>query len=182
MHSPQIINQIVPSTLISDHQVEFELQTSSQHLLNLLETLKLHSLTQMKNLVELTAVDSPTATLRFYVTYFLLSTQTNSRLHVSVQTNEILPIISVTSLFNSANWYERETWDLFGIMFANHPDLRRILTDYGFEGYPFRKDFPINGYIELRFDEEKYLISYEPIQLTQEYRLFNFLSPWENLY
>jgi len=103
MHSPQIINQIVPSTLISDHQVEFELQTSSQHLLNLLETLKLHSLTQMKNLVELTAVDSPTATLRFYVTYFLLSTQTNSRLHVSVQTNEILPIISVTSLFNSAN-------------------------------------------------------------------------------
>jgi len=103
MNTPQIINNIVPSVLVSDHQVKFELQTPLQQLLNLLEVLKLHSLTQMKNLVEMTAVDSPAHEFRFYVTYFLLSTQTNMRVRVSVQTNEILPIISATALFNSAN-------------------------------------------------------------------------------
>jgi len=104
-----MINNVVPSALISDHEVEFELQTTSQHLLHVLETLKLHSLTQLKNLVEITAVDSPANELRFYISYFLISTQYNSRVRVSVQTNEMLPVISVTSLFNSANWYERES-------------------------------------------------------------------------
>lgn len=173
-----MINNVVPSALISDHEVEFELQTTSQHLLHVLETLKLHSLTQLKNLVEITAVDSPANELRFYISYFLISTQYNSRVRVSVQTNEMLPVISVTSLFNSANWYERESWDLHGIFFANHPDLRRILTDYGFVGHPLRKDFPLSGFTDIFYNDARKLLVYEPVELAQSFRKFSFLSPW----
>ena len=174
----QVINNTVPSALISDREVEFELQVSSANLLNLLDILKSHSLTKLVNLVELTATDIPTNSLRFYVSYFLLSTHYNTRVRVSVQTNELLPVISVTSLFNSANWMEREVWDLFGIMFANHPDLRRILTDYGFTGHPLRKDFPLSGFTDIFYNDAQKLLVYEPVELAQSFRKFSFLSPW----
>ena len=178
MTTLQVINNTVPSALISDREVEFELQVSSANLLNLLDILKSHSLTKLVNLVELTATDIPTNPLRFYVSYFLLSTHYNTRVRVSVQTNELLPIISVTSLFNSANWMEREVWDLFGIMFANHPDLRRILTDYGFTGHPLRKDFPLSGFTDIFYNDAQKLLVYEPVELAQSFRKFSFLSPW----
>jgi NADH:ubiquinone oxidoreductase subunit C len=178
MTTLQVINNTVLSALISDREVEFELQVSSANLLNLLDILKSHSLTKLVNLVELTATDIPTNSLRFYASYFLLSTHYNTRVCVSVQTNELLPIISVTSLFNSANWMEREVWDLFGIMFANHPDLRRILTDYGFTGHPLRKDFPLSGFTDIFYNDAQKLLVYEPVELAQSFRKFSFLSPW----
>lgn len=134
-----------------------------------------------KLLNDICVIDNINKIKRFEIVYNITSIQYNYRFIIKTYLNNVF-IDSISLLYNSANWLERECWDLYGVYFINHPDLRRILTDYGFEGYPFRKDFPINGYIELRFDEEKFLISYEPIQLSQEYRLFNFLSPWENLY
>jgi NADH-quinone oxidoreductase subunit C len=134
-----------------------------------------------KILNDICVIDNINKLKRFEIIYNITSIKYNYRFIIKSFLNNVF-IETITNIYNSANWLERECWDLYGIYFISHPDLRRILTDYGFEGYPFRKDFPINGYIELRFDEEKYLISYEPIQLTQEYRLFNFLSPWENLY
>lgn len=134
-----------------------------------------------KVLNDICIIDNINKIKRFEIVYNITSMTFHYRFIIKFFLNNIF-INSITNIYNSANWLERECWDLYGIYFINHPDLRRILTDYGFEGHPFRKDFPINGYIELRFDEEKYLISYEPIQLTQEYRLFNFLSPWENIY
>jgi len=178
MTTLQTITKVIPATLISEREVEFELQTSSAHLLNLLDILKSHSLTQLRNLVEVTAADIPTNPLRFYVTYFLLSTHYNARARVSVQTNEMLPIISVTSLFNSANWMEREVWDLYGIFFVNHPDLRRILTDYGLTGHPLRKDFPLSGFTDIFYSDSRKLLVYEPVELAQSFRKFSFLSPW----
>jgi NADH/F420H2 dehydrogenase subunit C len=178
MNTLQVINQMVPSALISDNGVEFELQITSNQLLPVLDVLKSHSLTQCKNLVELTAVDSPTSNLRFYVTYFLLSTQYNTRVWVSAQTNEMLPIISATSIYNSANWMEREVWDMYGILFTNHPDLRRILTDYGFVGHPLRKDFPLSGFTDIFYNDAQKLLVYEPVELAQSFRKFSFLSPW----
>lgn len=174
----QVINNVVPSVLVSDRKVEFELQVSSAHLLNVLDILKSHSLTQMRNLVEVTAADITANPLRFYVSYFLLSTQYNARIRVSVQTDEMLPVISVTSLFNSANWMEREVWDLLGIFFSNHPDLRRILTDYGFTGHPLRKDFPLSGFTDIFYSDAQKLLVYEPVELAQSFRKFSFLSPW----
>jgi NADH/F420H2 dehydrogenase subunit C len=178
MNTFQIINNVVPSALVSDNEVEFEYQVSSQHLLNALDILKSHSLSQFKNLVEICAADLPNNGLRFYVSYFLLSTHYNMRARVSVQTNELLPIVSVTSLFNGANWMEREAWDLYGIFFANHPDLRRILTDYGFVGHPLRKDFPLSGFTDIFYNDAQKLLSYEPVELSQSFRKFSFLSPW----
>ncbi len=178
MTTLQVINNTVPSALISDRDVEFELQVSSANLLNVLDILKSHSLTQLRNLVEVTAADIPTNALRFYVSYFLLSTHYNTRIRVSVQTDEMLPIISVTSLFNSSNWMEREVFDLFGIFFTNHPDLRRILTDYGFTGHPLRKDFPLSGFTDIFYSDAQKLLVYEPVELAQSFRKFSFLSPW----
>lgn len=172
------INRVIPSTLVSDRAVEFEFQASSANLVNALDVLKSHSLTQCRNLVELTAADIPTNPLRFYVTYFLLSTHYNARVRVSVQTNELLPIMSVTPLFNSANWMEREVWDLFGVFFVNHPDLRRILTDYGFVGHPLRKDFPLSGFTDIFYNDAQKLLVYSPVELAQSFRKFSFLSPW----
>jgi NADH:ubiquinone oxidoreductase subunit C len=178
MNTLQVINQVVPSALISDRNVEFEFQVTSKQLLPILDVLKAHSLTQCKNLVELTASDQPTGNLRFYVTYFLLSISYNTRVRVSVQTNEMLPIVSATSIFNSANWMEREAFDLFGLFFVNHPDLRRILTDYGFVGHPLRKDFPLSGFTDIFYNDAQKLLVYEPVELAQSFRKFSFLSPW----
>lgn len=113
--------------------------------------------------------------------YNLLSVRYNARIRVKTYTDELTPIESATCLYNSANWFEREAWDMFGIFFANHPDLRRILTDYGFEGHPFRKDFPLSGYVEVRYDDELRRVVSEPVEMTQEFRRYDFSSPWDQL-
>ena len=132
-------------------------------------------------LVDLCGVDWPEREQRFDVVYHLLSLTRNHRIRVKVMTDEETPVPSVTGVFSSAGWYEREAWDLYGILFSDHPDLRRILTDYGFEGHPLRKDFPLTGFVEVRYDEEQKRVVYEKVKLTQDYRSFDFLSPWEGM-
>jgi NADH-quinone oxidoreductase subunit C len=132
-------------------------------------------------LCDICGVDYPDRPLRFEVVYNLLSMSLNQRLRLKVETDENEPVPSATGLFSSAGWWEREAWDLFGILFADNPDLRRILTDYGFEGHPLRKDFPLTGYVEVRYDEEQKRVVYEPVKLKQEFRSFDFLSPWEGM-
>ena len=136
---------------------------------------------QFKQLTDLTAVDYPERAQRFEVVYQMLSLALNARMRVltSVEDGDIVP--SVIDLFASANWAEREVWDMFGIFFSGHPDLRRLLTDYGFEGHPLRKDFPLTGYVEVRYNDTERRVVYEPVHLTQEYRDFDFLSPWEGM-
>lgn len=136
---------------------------------------------QFKILMDLCGVDYPEEDERFCVVYNLLSLTHNNRIRVKTWTDENTPVASATSLFSAAGWWEREAWDLYGVYFADHPDLRRILTDYGFEGHPLRKDFPLTGYVELRYDDEQKRVVYEPVQLTQEFRTFDFLSPWEGV-
>jgi NADH-quinone oxidoreductase subunit C len=135
--------------------------------------------TLFKELVDVCGVDYPDRPQRFDVVYHLLSMHHNQRIRVRVLTDEATPVPSVTGLFRSAGWFEREAWDMYGIMFADHPDLRRLLTDYGFEGHPLRKDFPLTGYVEMRYDEEQQRVIYEPVKLRQDFRNFDFLSPWE---
>jgi NADH-quinone oxidoreductase subunit C len=130
-------------------------------------------------LIDITAVDWPSRERRFDVVYHLLSPKHNARIRLKVEADEATPVPSVIEVFPSADWYERETYDLYGIVFTGHPDLRRILTDYGFEGHPLRKDFPLTGFVEVRYDDELKRVVYEPVRLTQEFRNFDFLSPWE---
>lgn len=132
-------------------------------------------------LVDLLGVDYPDRPERFEVVYCLLSLKQNHRVRVKVRTNEETPVPSAVSIFSSAGWFEREAWDMYGVMFDGNMDLRRILTDYGFEGHPQRKDFPLTGYVELRYDEELKRVVYEPVQLTQDFRNFDYLSPWEGM-
>ncbi|MGH6662685.1 MAG: NADH-quinone oxidoreductase subunit C [Rhodospirillales bacterium] len=136
---------------------------------------------QFKLLVDICGADYPEREQRFEVVYNLLSLTHNNRIRVKVATDEQTPVPSATGVFSAANWFEREAWDLFGIYFSDHPDLRRILTDYGFEGHPLRKDFPLTGYVEVRYDDEQKRVVYEPVKLTQEFRSFDFLSPWEGV-
>ncbi|MFT3731512.1 MAG: NADH-quinone oxidoreductase subunit C [Hyphomicrobium sp.] len=130
-------------------------------------------------LIDICGVDYPERTERFDVVYHLLSPRLNQRIRVKLSTDEATPVASINDVFPAANWYEREAYDLYGIRFTGHPDLRRILTDYGFQGYPLRKDFPLTGYVEVRYDDEKKRVVYEPVKLTQEFRDFDFESPWE---
>ncbi|MGN6365281.1 NADH-quinone oxidoreductase subunit C [Asticcacaulis taihuensis] len=130
-------------------------------------------------LIDVCGADYPKRPLRFDVVYHLLSLTQNIRLRVKVQTDEVLPVPSIRSVYPNADWYEREAFDMYGMLFSNHPDLRRLLTDYGFQGHPLRKDFPMTGHVEVRYDEEQKRVIYEPVKLTQEYRKFDFLSPWE---
>ena len=136
---------------------------------------------QFQQLLDVCGVDFPQREPRFEVVYNLLSLTHNRRVRVKVRTDEETPVPSVTGVFSSANWWERETWDLMGILFSDHPDLRRIMTDYGFEGHPLRKEFPLTGYVEVRYDDEQKRVVYEPVKLAQEYRTFDFLSPWEGV-
>jgi NADH-quinone oxidoreductase subunit C len=132
-------------------------------------------------LVEIAGVDYPERPERFEVVYCLLNLRKNIRLRVRVITDEKTPVPSVAALYSSAGWFEREAWDMYGILFSDNPDLRRILTDYGFEGHPQRKDFPLTGYVELRYDSEQKRVVYEPVKLNQAYRSFDYLSPWEGM-
>ncbi|MGH6983714.1 MAG: NADH-quinone oxidoreductase subunit C [Stellaceae bacterium] len=132
-------------------------------------------------LVDICGVDYPERAERLEVVYNLLSLTNNRRIRLKVTTDEQTPVPSATSVYSAAGWFERECWDLLGVYFADHPDLRRILTDYGFEGHPLRKDFPLTGYVEVRYDEEQKRVVYEPVKLKQEFRSFDFLSPWEGM-
>jgi len=131
------------------------------------------------NIIDITAVDWPAREKRFDVVYHLLSPKLNRRVRVKVETDEATPVPSVVSVYPGADWFEREAYDLYGVLFVGHPDLRRILTDYGFEGYPLRKDFPLTGFVEVRWDDEVKRVVYNPVRLSQEFRNFDFLSPWE---
>lgn len=134
-----------------------------------------------QQLTDITAVDYPARTPRFDVVYHLLSLDHNQRLRVKVAVDTDEQVPSITGIYQCANWPEREVWDMFGIPFTGHPDLRRILTDYGFEGHPLRKDFPLTGYVEVRYDNEQKRVLYEPVKLQQDFRSFDFISPWEGM-
>ena len=136
---------------------------------------------QFKMLVDICGVDFPERARRFDVVYNLLSLTGNRRIRVKVRTNEETPVPSVVSVFRAAGWYERETWDLYGVAFSDHPDLRRLLTDYGFDGHPLRKDFPLTGHVEVRYDDEQKRVVYDRVKLSQDFRTFDFLSPWEGM-
>ncbi len=160
---------------------ELTLHANRGDIVRVLTFLRDDVLCQFKILLDVCGVDYPEREERFDVVYHLLSLTQNARIRVKVTTDEDTPVPSVTSVFNAANWWEREAWDLYGIFFAEHPDLRRILTDYGFEGHPLRKDFPLTGYVEVRYDDAQKRAVYEPVNLTQEFRNFDFLSPWEGI-
>jgi len=134
---------------------------------------------QFEQLIDICGVDYPEREKRFDVVYHLLSPRKNQRLRVKCEVDDATPVPSVVELYPGANWYEREAYDMYGILFSGHPDLRRILTDYGFQGFPLRKDFPLTGYVEVRYDDAQKRVVYEPVRLTQEFRSFDFLSPWE---
>lgn len=134
---------------------------------------------QFRQCVDITAIDYLDRAERFEVVYLLLSHKLNQRIRIKIAASENVPVPSITSLYPAAGWSEREVWDMYGIFFSGHPDLRRILTDYGFDGHPQRKDFPLSGYVELRYDEAQKRVVYEPVKLTQAFRNFDFLSPWE---
>jgi NADH-quinone oxidoreductase subunit C len=134
---------------------------------------------QFSCIIDVTAVDWPGREKRFDVVYHFLSPRRNRRVRVKVEVDEEAPVPSIVEIFPGADWFERETYDLYGVLFTGHPDMRRILTDYGFEGYPLRKDFPLTGFVELRYDDEQKRVVYQPVRLSQELRSFDFLSPWE---
>ena len=160
---------------------EMRVRCKVDDLLYVLKTVRDDPILQFKQLSDLTAVDYPEQAERFEVIYQMLSITLNARLRIitTVADGAILP--TAIDLFASANWAEREVWDMFGIFFSGHPDLRRLLTDYGFEGHPLRKDFPLTGYVEVRYNDTERRVVYEPVKLTQEYRDFDFLSPWEGM-
>ena len=159
---------------------ELSVDVAPANIAGLVDFLKADNACKFSTLVDLTAVDYPERPKRFEIVYHFLSMFQNHRirLKMAIREDEIVP--SITEVHPSANWFEREVFDMFGILFSGHPDLRRILTDYGFRGYPLRKDFPTTGYVELRYDEAQKRVVYEPVKLVQEYRQFDFMSPWED--
>jgi NADH-quinone oxidoreductase subunit C len=158
---------------------ELVLEIKRESIVDVIAQLRDDSRCLFKCLVDIAGVDYPARSERFDVVYQLLSHKHNLRLRVKTSTDETNAVPSIVSVFPNALWYEREAWDLYGILFAGNPDLRRILTDYGFDGHPLRKDFPLTGYVEMRYDNEKKAVVYEPVKLNQAYRNFDYLSPWE---
>ena len=158
---------------------ELVLETSIDDLAGLLKLIRDDSNCLFKVLVDLTAADYPERGERFEIVYNFLSLSHNQRIRIKLSTDEKTPVPSIVPLFSAAGWFEREVWDMFGVFFTDHPDLRRMLTDYGFEGHPLRKDFPLTGYVEVRYDEEQKRVIQEPVKLTQDFRSFDFMSPWE---
>ncbi len=158
---------------------ELTVDVTPTNLVGFVEFLKSDPSCKFSSLVDITGVDYPERTKRFDVVYHFLSMYRNHRIRLRVATRETDMVPSLVDVHPSANWFEREVYDMFGILFSGHPDLRRILTDYGFRGYPLRKDFPTTGYTEVRYDEAQKRVVYEPVSLVQEYRQFDFMSPWE---
>lgn len=158
---------------------ELMLECPAGKLIGLLTFLRDDPKCLFKQLIDICGVDWPEREKRFDVVYNLLSLKNNQRIRIKVMTDESTPVPSAAPVYSAAGWFERETYDLYGVWFADHPDLRRILTDYGFEGHPLRKDFPLTGFVELRWDDVQKRVVYEPVKLAQEFRRFDFLSPWE---
>ncbi|WKL56587.1 NADH-quinone oxidoreductase subunit C [Asticcacaulis sp. ZE23SCel15] len=158
---------------------ELTLTVERERIIEIMAKLKDGEHYRFHQLIDLTGVDYPKRDLRFDVVYHLLSLTQNLRIRVKVMTDEVVPVASLREIYPNADWYEREAFDMYGILFANHPDLRRLLTDYGFEGHPLRKDFPMTGHVEVRYDEAQKRVVYEPVKLVQEFRKFDFMSPWE---
>lgn len=158
---------------------EMTVNARRAEILNVISFLKDDSLCKFASLIDICGADYPERERRFDVVYHMLSMPHNHRVRVKITTDEDVAVRSLASVFPNADWYEREAFDMYGIVFDQHPDLRRILTDYGFEGYPLRKDFPLSGFVEVRYDEERKSVVYEPVNLPQEYRSFDFMSPWE---
>src|SRR5512146_290503 len=176
-HIAQAFPQDVTATAIAHEELMVEVRRDA--VTRVLAFLRDDPKCLFEVLVDICGVDYPDRPERFDVVYNLLSVKKNLRVRVKTTASEDTPVPSATGLFSAAGWFERETWDLYGVYFADHPDLRRLLTDYGFEGHPLRKDFPLTGYVELRYDDELKRVVYEPVKLMQEYRSFDFLSPWE---
>jgi len=160
---------------------ELTIEVHRDDLPEIMEVLRDDPLCRFSCLIDICGVDYPEREERFEVVYHLLSPQLNQRIRVRTRTDAASPVPSIVPLFPAADWFEREAYDLYGILFAGHPDLRRLLTDYGFQGHPLRKDFPLTGFVELRYDDELKRVVYEPVHLQQEYRSFDFLSPWEGM-
>ncbi|ADZ70494.1 NADH-quinone oxidoreductase subunit C [Polymorphum gilvum] len=158
---------------------ELTLTVSAPAILDVVRFLRDDASCKFVNLTDICGVDYPARDRRFDVVYHFLSPVQNQRIRVKLSTDEDTPVPSLTPLFPGAEWFEREAYDMYGILFSGHPDLRRILTDYGFDGHPLRKDFPVTGFVEVRYDDDKKRVVYEPVRLTQEFRNFDFLSPWE---
>ena len=158
---------------------ELSVVARPEAILRIIKFLRNDSASAFEQLIDICGADYPDREPRFDVVYHLLSVSRNQRIRVKIRVGEGDVVPSVSSLYSAANWYEREAWDLYGIYFSDHPDLRRLLTDYGFDGHPLRKDFPLTGYIEMRYDDEQKRVIYEPVKLTQDFRRFDFMSPWE---
>ena len=158
---------------------ELTVLTDAPHILKVLAFLRDDASCKFVSFIDICGVDWPKREKRFDVVYHLLSPTLNARVRIKVETDETTPVPSATSVFPGALWFEREAYDLYGILFSGHPELRRLLTDYGFDGYPLRKDFPTTGFVEVRYDDERKRVVYEPVKLPQEFRNFDFLSPWE---
>lgn len=158
---------------------ELTLTVDPGRLIETLQFLRDDSAAQFVSIIDISGVDYPQREKRFDIVYHLLSPKLNRRVRVKIATNEDTAVVSATAVYPGADWYEREIYDLFGVLFEGHPDLRRILTDYGFDGHPLRKDFPMTGFVEVRYDDAEKRVRYEPVQLNQEFREFDFLSPWE---
>ncbi|MCK8782806.1 NADH-quinone oxidoreductase subunit C [Roseomonas sp. NAR14] len=172
----------VPGGIVVSHEValgELTVTVRREGLIEAMTVLRDSPAFACEQCMDICGVDWPDRAERFEVVYNLLSLTHNHRIRVVTSTDESTPVPSVHGIWPAASWYERETWDMYGVVFSGQPDLRRILTDYGFEGHPLRKDFPLTGYVEVRYDEERKQVVYEPVQLTQDFRSFDFLSPWE---
>ena len=166
-------------TAFSVKHGELTVLTRPSCITKVLKFLRDDSQCQFKQLIDVCGADYPERAERFDVVYHLLSLTHNQRIRVKLHTDEETPVPSAIDIYSTAGWFERETWDLYGVMFTGHPDLRRILTDYGFQGFPLRKDFPLTGYVEVRYSEEHKRVVYEPVSLVQDFRSFDFMSPWE---
>jgi NADH-quinone oxidoreductase subunit C len=174
--SASLENEVLASTVAFD---ELTITVRAEHIVKVLTFLRDDKECSFKQLIDLCGADYPERTRRFDVVYHLISYTLNQRIRVKVETDADTPVPSAIDVYPAAGWFEREAWDMYGIFFADHPDLRRMLSDYGFQGHPLRKDFPVSGYVECRYSEEEGRIVYEPVQLTQENRNFDFMSPWE---
>lgn len=174
------LRKIVPLENVKKVNNEIVIVVHPKNVFNVLKLLKDHFYNQYSCLTAISGTDYPERKNRFEVAYELLSLHYNTRLRVKTFVNESTPLLSVTSLFSAANWWEREIWDLYGVFFQHHPDLRRILTDYGFQGHPLRKDFPLSGYVEVSYDEKLKRVISQPLELSQEFRSFDFRSPWSS--
>lgn len=169
----------VDITTFDGSESEITVNARRAEIVKVISFLRDDPICRFASLLDIAGADYPARDRRFDVIYHMLSMAHNARIRVKITTDTVVPVPSITELFPNADWYEREAFDMYGISFDGHPDLRRILTDYGFEGFPLRKDFPLTGFVEVRYDEERKQVIYEPVNLPQEYRSFDFMSPWE---